>query len=207
MEIKQRISKKHPKALGVRVLIRIATLSYPSFIAFLIRHCSLAIQGRSLLVAQALFNSGSLDTTTIVDKLDVHLKIAFNVEGLRCQGHQELSKDFGALVTPSMIAPILGLGKTFSLGLYLREGLFQLVLASFFFFNFSERCLYLDTTSSNLGRSVSRSSVCPVGGRQSPQGCGSTSPRLKRTASTLPSSALEQKPEENPTHSAKEGQI
>ncbi|KAJ8425107.1 hypothetical protein Cgig2_013837 [Carnegiea gigantea] len=121
--IKQRVSKKRPKALSVRILIIIATLSRPGCIALLVRHHSLAVHGCSLLIAQALFNSCrriklhqlrvstfGLDTTAILDELNIRLKIAFNVEGLRCQGHQELLKELGALITPPMIAPILDLG-------------------------------------------------------------------------------------------------
>ncbi|KAJ8432400.1 LOW QUALITY PROTEIN: hypothetical protein Cgig2_010002 [Carnegiea gigantea] len=98
-------SDEPERALSVRTLTMIAPLIQPGSIALLVRHRNLAIQGCSLLIAQALFNSCrrvrlhqlgvltlDLSTTAILDELDVRLKITFNAEGLRCQGAPERTR-------------------------------------------------------------------------------------------------------------------
>ncbi|KAJ8434188.1 hypothetical protein Cgig2_004659 [Carnegiea gigantea] len=66
--------------------------------------------------------------TMILDKLDVRIEIAFNTEGLRRRGHQELPKKLSALTTSPMIATILCPSQLFSLGFCLGASLLQLVL-------------------------------------------------------------------------------
>ncbi|KAJ8423711.1 hypothetical protein Cgig2_016462 [Carnegiea gigantea] len=122
--------QKHPKALSVRVFNMITTFSCPDLIAFIIGSHSPTIERRSLFITQAIFNSGrqiklhqlrvvslGLGPAVIFYVLNIHHKITFYAEGIRCQGQQELQKQLRALLISSMISLVLGLGRLLGLRL------------------------------------------------------------------------------------------
>ncbi|KAJ8429286.1 LOW QUALITY PROTEIN: hypothetical protein Cgig2_016324 [Carnegiea gigantea] len=104
---------------------------------------------------QQLVLTLSLGTPAILDELDIRLKIAFNTEGFRCQSHKGFLRELGALVPQSSaLADLSASASTLerASSSWCCKSFFWASKASFSFFNFSERCLYLAATSSDLWR-------------------------------------------------------
>ncbi|KAJ8434593.1 hypothetical protein Cgig2_025019 [Carnegiea gigantea] len=171
---KIRITKskqKHPAALGVGIFVMVAALvSLPTLlgvvaspsrgiISSLFRPSSPVVGGINST------NSGSRpQPRSYGDPLYIGCTLQSSPLCRRpgCQSRQELPKELGTFLTSPPVALVLIPGRPFLLSLHPGVGFLQLALqASFSFFSFSKRRLYLATASLDFWRSARRSPIFP----------------------------------------------
>ncbi|KAJ8429914.1 hypothetical protein Cgig2_025344 [Carnegiea gigantea] len=190
--------------------------------AFAIIICSPTIKRHDLFVTQVIFvgdwwdeihqlriSSLDLGLTAILHVLNIRFKIAFLAKSFRRQDHQQFSKELHAVFKSMLIALLLSLVCFFSschsLSLRFRTALFQMALqASFSFFIFSRRCLYLATDSFDFLHSawrlrirfseaeIDETNSTITGSRRR---IGPTSARATYSSVTFSGSASQQEPE------------